>query len=167
MAELEVIYDPAKELACIINVDDRCGWGPAMIGPQAGNILQAFLDTAPFDLSLLGTYDATRAFTSFLESSGLAAPETTAEGETVAPVEGGNAGMDNGNALAEAEATGAGDVPAPAPADTDDDTPESTTPQVIDCPGCNGQGTTQYDPEQPAVTCGMCQGKGKLTVAQA
>jgi hypothetical protein len=165
MAELEVIYDPAKELAAIINVDDRCGWGPAMLGPQAGQILQAFLDTAPFDLSLLSTYDATRAFTSFLESSGLAAPPAGAEGDTVAPQSDGGGSMDYPDRLAEAEAAGATDVPAPGPADTDAPEGASTSPTVIDCPNCQGSGE-QTNGETGAVeVCGMCQGKRQLTIA--
>lgn len=165
MADVEVIYDPAKELAAIVNVETREGWGPAMIGPQAGAILQAFIDTAPFDLTLLSSYDAARAFTSFLESSGLAAPEAASESDPVAPVESGNGSVDYQNAAAEAEATAAGDVPAPGPADTDEPEGESTTPTVIDCPNCNGSGE-QTNGETGAVeVCGMCQGKKQLTIA--
>lgn len=165
MAELEVIYDPAKELAAIVNVDNREGWGPAMIGPQAGQILQAFIDTAPFDLTLLSSYDAVKAFTSFLERTGLAAPATETASDTVAPVNGGSASMDYEQRAAEQEAAAASDVPPLAPADTDEPETESASPTVIDCPNCGGSGE-QTNGETGAVeVCGMCQGKKTLTIA--
>lgn len=165
MAELEVIYDPAKELACIVNVDERMGWGPAMIGPNAGQILQAFIDTAPFDLTLLGSFDAQRAFTSFLERAGLAAPAPETESDTPPVVETGNGSVDYGNAAAEAEATAATSVPDPAPADTDAEAGESTTPTVIDCPNCGGSGEQTNGETGATEVCGMCQGRKKLTIA--
>ena len=164
MAELQVIYDPNLELAAIVNVDERMGWGPAMIGPQAGNILQAFIDTCPFDVSEMDAYTAARTFASFLDNAGLAAPDTTPTPETGTVDTSADTGVDTANALAEAEATNAGDVPAEQPADTDTPQDTSTAPTVINCPNCNGSGSIQFGDGEAPQTCGMCGGRGKVTV---
>lgn len=164
MADLEVIYDPNKELACIVHVDSRMGWGPAMIGPQAGNLLQAFLDTTPFDVSELDSYAATAAFTSFLERAGIKiTPETTPDNQGSMDYTT-TAAMDNGNALAEAEAVASSDVPAPQPADTDTPPDQSTAPTVVGCPNCQGTGSVRFGDDEAPQTCGMCNGSGKVTV---
>lgn len=163
--DLIVIYDPELQMAALVNTAERIGWGPAMVGPQAGAILNAFVDTTPFDLTLLAGYEAKKAFDSFLQSAGLDAPpeETSVVNDPVEQAA--TESMANGNALAEYEAAGSSDIPAEQPADTDTqpepEPQETTTPQgqVIDCPNCNGTG--QADGAQ----CGMCQGNGKLTIA--
>lgn len=162
---LMVIFDPELEMAAIVNTELRVGWGPAMVGPQAGVILNAFIETTPFDITHFNSYDVKRAFDSFLESAGLEAgtPETPI---TENPVESDTgAQLANGNALAERTATGSTDVPPAQPADTDQpaatETTETASPsgQVIDCPNCGGSGNADGS------TCGMCGGHGKLTIA--
>ena len=164
MANLEVIYDPAKELAAIINTDDRQGWGPAMIGPQAGMILQTFLDTVPFDLSIMSSYDATQAFSDFLRTAGLAADETAAT--PVTPSESPtDPGVDTTAATAaEHEARDNTTVPPEQPHDTDTPVVPDTTDTVIPCVNCGGGGTVQVEPDTDPVKCGMCGGTGKLTI---
>src|ERR1700752_65970 len=68
MADLQVIYDSQLEIAAIVNVDERVAWGPAMIGPDAATLLQSFIRSTPFDVPLMTTYDALKAFEQFHES---------------------------------------------------------------------------------------------------
>lgn len=162
MADLEVIHDPAKEMAAIVNVDTQMGWGPAMIGPDAGLVLQAFIDAMPIDISTLTEYSATQAFKSFL---GRALDVDAAMGAT--PPAGALEPLDDSDvaaaALAESEAREAGrEPPAPAPADTDPPAPEAAPSQVVPCFNCDGSGMIEFGDGSPSQRCNMCQGTGKL-----
>lgn len=162
MAELEVIYDPDMQIAAVVNVDEQCGWGPAMIGPNAKQLLTLFIDTVPFDVSQLASSEATAAFKSFLEQANLAGGATTAAGGNVAAKPDGNPPVDEAAALAQREAANSGDVSPPAPADTDTPTEGESTQAVITCPNCNGTTTTNDGPEGTAVPCGFCKGLGHV-----
>ena len=164
MAELEVIYDPAKEVAAIVNVDQRCAWGPAMVGPNAGRILETFIDTVPFVISELSTHDAVAAFTSFLDRVGMASQEATAATDSPSPQPDGHPAVDATAAAAEAEAHNAGDVPAPGPADADMEAHEGATPEVRECPNCQGTGSVTAGDPPISRQCPMCQGAKTVTV---
>jgi hypothetical protein len=187
MAELQVIYDPQLELAAILNVDERIGWGPAMVGPDAPIILQAFIDQTPFDVSALDSYTAAVAFNQFLDKL---VERNAATAATVDPVP---VGPDDDSGVADqtvptaAQGAPTDEPPAVQPADTDssveaDESPASAsieagrtpfvppdTPAppttVQPCMLCDGTGMVQTDPDAPAATCGMCNGSGKVTVA--
>jgi hypothetical protein len=164
MDNLVVIFDPVLEIAAIVHTDNHVGWGPAMIGPDAPKQLQAFIDQTPFDIGELDTWSAASAFKQFLERNVPAAPPETGTVDqlppepvpdtTVAP-----------DALAVAEATQtAASPPAPAPADTDVVTAPPAPQQIIQCPNCNGEGAIKHGDMETAVTCGMCQGSGQVTI---
>lgn len=174
MAELQVVFDPQVEMAAIINVDDRIGWGPTMVGPSARELLQAFIDGLPFDISDVSSYQARTFFESWFQRlEGIAETDTTDNPTgTVGDVP--STGMD-ADALATAEAVAAGDgPPAAAPFDTDPGATESATDyvspavaayppndndaQVIDCPNCAGVANP---------SCPLCHGSLKLTVGAA
>lgn len=162
MAELAVIYDPALEVAAIINLDEQRAFGPAMVGPEAGEVLQAFIDATPFDLSELGTIEACLAFGSFLDrmvNPAEVAPDQADNGQVVTSP---SADVGGGDALAQAEAAGASDVPPPPPADTDEvsDTPTKTV--TAPCFNCDGSGMVEFGDGSPAQRCGMCGGTGKI-----
>lgn len=165
MTELVVVFDPAQEMAAIVNVDEQCAWGPAMIGPNAGDILRAFLDTVPFDVTVMSAMTAQEAFSSFLLQAGLLADAAATEGDNSPVVEQGDASLDYGAARAEAEAVNATSTPPPQPADTDMDVNASPTHQMIKCPNCEGKGMIEFGGGEPPQQCGMCSGKGTLVVA--
>lgn len=164
MAELEVIYDPAKELAAIVNVETREGWGPAMIGPNAAMILTTFLEAVPFDISNEPASVVTRYFLDFLSKVGLAVDETPAETPAMETQPSGDSSVANADYAAQAEAVAAPSAPAPQPADTDMAQPASTAGTVVPCVNCNGSGTVAMGEGEPSAVCGMCNGTGKLTL---
>lgn len=186
MAELVVIYDPALELAAIINTDERVSWGPAMIGPEAPVILQSFIDTTPFDVSELDTYTAARAFADFLDK--LVAARTPAPPDPPAgQVEpSGDPGVAVPDPPGTAQGAPTDQPPAVQPADTDpgveaNPSPASApivhvglptgagsppAPQTVlqQCAVCEGTGTVQMGEGEPAAQCGLCGGSGQVTV---
>lgn len=164
MADLQVIHDTTLEIAAIVDLDRRCAWGPAMVGPQANVILETFLDTVPFDMSNMTTQEATDAFTSFLERAAMAAPAqaaATADG-AVEPLA--DSTVDNEAALATKTAAAATDVPPPAPHDTDTTAATSAETKVIPCGNCNGSGQTPDGPDGTNQTCALCKGTGRVAV---
>lgn len=163
MDDLLVIYDRERDIATIIHAGQRRGFGPAMIGEHAPDILQAFIDATPFDISDLGVFEACNAFGSFLERAGVAA-EVAADAPDNSAVESSpSGGVDNGNALADAEAANATDVPGPQPADTDMEADTRTETTVVRCFNCEGSGMIEFGDRSPAQRCGMCGGTGKIT----
>ena len=158
MADIEVIFDPVKEFAAIVNIDTRQGWGPAFVGPHAGVVLQTWVDAMPFDVTLL---DSDIAGTLFAEWVADVTKGTTEEAPTppVGPMEPlGGGGMDDAaQAAAEASAAGA-EPPGPGPADTDLAADAGAPPQVVTCPLCTGAGVTSDGADGASVTCAMCGG---------
>jgi hypothetical protein len=165
MTDIEVIYDPVKELACIINLDTRLGWGPAFIGPNAGNVLQLWIDSLPFDPTLLTDYQAASVFDDWLQQMA-ASPAEAASSPPVSPVEPlDGAGLAH-DALAQAEAAASGgEPPEPQPADTDVEEDASTPPTVSTCPLCAGARTVVNDETGEVTPCGMCSGTGVVRMA--
>jgi hypothetical protein len=160
MADIEVIYDPVKELAAIVNLDDRCGWGPAFVGPNAGAVLQLWVDSMPFDVTILDVFQAGRAFLGWLNNMAAAPPEP-APTPPVSPVESPDRPFLDGAPLAEAVASASGaEPPEPQPADTDMEADPSAPATVITCPLCAGAKTVTNDETGEIGTCGMCGATG-------
>lgn len=158
MADIEVIFDPVKEYAAIVNIDTRRSWGPAMVGPQAGNILQTWVDTMPFDVTYLHEAEATTVFLIWLEDvvKGATEEAPTAPVGPVEPLDGDGLVQ---AAQAEDEAVAAGGQPPDAgPADTDMAPDASQAPAVVTCPLCTGAGVTSDGADGASVTCAMCGG---------
>jgi hypothetical protein len=118
MADFVVIYDPTLELGSIVDLDTLTSWGPVYKGPDAQEILQGFLDAAPFDVSILTTEQAVKLFWSLGQTIDTpATAETGADSNgTVADATG---GLGTDAAAAEAEAHAATTIPDVQPADTD------------------------------------------------
>lgn len=165
MGQLEVIYDPEKELATIVDVDNRIGWGPAFVGPDAGRLLQGWIDTTPFDMSELNSASARDLFFGFLdrvvENDEMAQnanpdpPPLNAGDPAVSPEpapEGGGADYNAG-------------VPVPQPADSDMEANAGEAPQVTLCFMCQGSGNQLDDAGAVVGKCGLCKGARYVTLA--
>lgn len=185
--KLEVLFDPAKNLATLIDMDAGQGFGPAVPGPEAGSMLESWLEVIPFDLDG-STSEQVRDF--FHSSINRTTPAPgAAESPPAAPAApaGGEASAVAPQAVTEAHAPSDG-APPPQPADTDPtatagltpaDTPAAAaaadqappppapTTETRACPNCNGAGSISYaDENGQTVTnqCGMCAGSGKVQV---
>lgn len=166
MADLEVIFDPDKEMACIVNTESHMGFGPAMIGPFAGQVLQAFIDATPFDVSLLTEHGAAAAFASFLETQAAPAAATPANPDLspLGPI--GGPRVDDGRLEDRTAAESGAEPPAVQPADTDEPAPDTAASSVVTCFNCNGAGVIEFGGDEPSQRCNMCQGTGKILQAQ-
>lgn len=165
MADIEVIYDPAKEFAAIINLDTRSGWGPAFIGPNAGNVLQLWVDAMPFDVTILSEDAALTVFTDWLQEMA-GAPTQEAPTPPDSPVEPMGADPVGEWASAEVEAHNARtEPPEPGPADTDMEADESPPDTFVNCPLCNGTKTVVDDETGEVTPCNMCAGMGVIRMA--
>jgi hypothetical protein len=158
MADIEVIFDPAKEYAAIVSIDHRAGWGPAMVGPNAGVILQTWVDSMPFDVSLLDSDSASVVFTDWLDSFFRSAPEAAVSpsDSPVEPMDGSPVGETPPDRTG--PDNGAGEPPEPAPADADMEADASPPPTVAVCPLCAGTGVTNDGADGASITCAMCGG---------
>lgn len=164
MASLIIIHDTQREIATFVDADTQQGYGPALIGPDAGDDLQAFVDAMPFDVGALTPEQLTAVFQDFAQRLAQPAPEAPAA-PSPAPVEQiGDTGVAAGAQLADATAAAATDVPAPQPADTDDAAAPATPVTIIACHACQGEGTLDLGDGQGPVTCNMCQGTGQIAV---
>jgi ribosomal protein S27E len=162
MANLTVLDDTAQECAVLVDTDT---WTPLPIvsmGENRVNLLQAFVDSVPFDLTLLNDAAMREAWVQFLEQHG-ALPTTPAESHTADEmVAQSRNGDDDAAALAQAEAAAATDEPPPQPADTDTaENPPSAT-VIVRCWNCEGTGQVVFGDNEPARTCGICHGTGKV-----
>lgn len=164
MASLIIVYDPEREIATFVDADTQRGYGPAVIGPDAGDLLQQFTEAMPFDIGKLPSDTLLELFQDFAEH--MAQPAAEAPPAPAAPpVEQiGDTGVAAGDKLADATAAAATDVPAPAPADTDTGAASPTPVRVVDCHACQGEGKLDLGDGQGPVTCNMCQGTGTIAV---
>lgn len=184
MADYIVIYDSAKEIAAIVNADDRIAFGPAMIGPDAEDALTRFLGSVEYDVTgvdsaVLRDWFEEWAGGHFRPSE---TPAVSPAGSAVEP-SGGPGMADAARAEAEASAAGGG-PPGAAPADPDmeadagpadalnagghgmpgghpgngGDPPPYTGP----CFACGGAGTIALVDGEPPVVCSACRGTGRL-----
>lgn len=162
MANLIVADCPNLECAVLIDTDELRALPIVAAGPDRDALLQAFVDSVPFDITLLEADASLAAFGQFLERSGRlsgVAPNTSAPNPMEPPA---GSGTDAEAALAETEATHAGDVPAPQPADTDQTEDSAPTPVEADCFNCNGTGRIEFGDDQPGVRCNVCAGTGRV-----
>lgn len=119
MAEPIVIYDPEKEIAAIVDTDNRVGFGPAMIGPDAATRLDSFLLTVPFDVTAVPSAVLRDWFEQWAAASFPATAQASGTADT------GKVGSKPDQAMVDAAlaehtaAASAAEPPAPAPADTD------------------------------------------------
>lgn len=184
MADSVVIYDPTLEIAAIVDLDTKCGFGPAFIGEGSREILEGFLESIPYDVSTIDSAKLRDWFEQFAgarfhgESEPTPAPGSSA-------VVGNSPGelADAARATMEA-AAGGGDPPPPQPADTDAGaTPgeastvtEPTTPPAESgspppaeadpytgpCFACNGTGRVPTGTEGVTAPCNLCKSTGHL-----
>lgn len=170
-AELEVIYDPALEMAAIINLDTRQGWGPSMVGPSAKQILEAFLSGTPFDLTAVDSATATNFFEDWFSAVSEQADQAAPEGQAVSVEPDGAAAVADSTAATTAEGAPTDEPPNPAPSDTDMGADTSTTDQVtapaVADPAAQAQAAAdQTAAEQSApgatqtIPCPACEGRG-------
>lgn len=164
MGELVVIFDRDKEVAALVDMEDRIGRGPAMIGPSAGDMLEAFLQTIPYDLTGVSSYELRRWFEQFAGPP--AAPTPPPAAETPAHAVDGGTDTDVADAeLAERESVEATSTPPPQPADADTPEPAPQTASVVQtCPACNGTGNVPGAEEGQLTTCNLCTGSGRVTI---
>lgn len=158
MANPQIIYDPALEIAAFVDIDTRQGWGPAFIGPGADDVLRAWMDTMPLDVGVMSGDDAQLTFVGWLSAKMSATPEAPPASPN-GPVEPmGGQGLDSTPPDRTGPADGLSEPPEPAPADTDMEADQGTPPTVVQCPLCGGAGVTTDSEDGTTTTCAMCQG---------
>lgn len=167
MSELEVVYDPVKEYAAVVDIDNRCGWGPAMVGPNAGTILQAFLDAMPTRIDKLGTYEATTLFQDWFDETFLPAAETAASPPVGAVEPLGGADVDETPPDRTGPGDGLSEPPEPQPADTDMEADQGAKATLVLCPLCAGNGVTADGEDGATKTCAMCNGDKVVALGAA
>lgn len=160
MANLVVVYDADKEMAAVVDTDERRSWGPAMVGPDAGDMLQTWIGAMPFDVTILDGRVAAQLFTEWLADMVKGATETPGEAPDGSLESMGSGSLDEA-LRAEAEASQAGaEPPEPGPADTDVEANEGTPATVIVCPLCNGAKQVQVGDPPEWRECDMCHAVG-------
>lgn len=164
--DLIVIYDAEKEIAAAVDADTRLAFGPAMIGANAGDVLEAFFATIPYDVDEVGSFQLRAWFEQFLES--LPATDVTPpQSDTADTVEqDGRVDMAATESLAEQEARQHSDTPAEQPADADMEADEGPPEYVGECWACGGNGTVPAGPNE-TVMCTVCEGTGNLPVVHS
>lgn len=165
MSDLQVIYDREREVAVIVDLESWTALPMAGPGEPFANIMRAFIDATPFDLTDLDAMTQLTVFGSFLDRYGDVSAVAPDAPDTATQVELGDTAGDDGSALAQAEAADATDTPDVQPADTDVEANTGTAPTVIDCPNCNGEGTIAYGDGAAPEQCRMCLGTRKVTIS--
>jgi hypothetical protein len=188
MPDLNVVYDDKLQIGAIVDLDTNMGWGPICPGPDGGNLLQAFIDGMPFDLTILSSEQARDIFLSVFreDAERSIASQTANDPDTlVAPHDPVATASAFGDSTIVEEASSA---PPPAPADSDagatgsemtaaqtdptvtvpysqpivaDPVVPVSAPTVSNCLLCNSDGTGSKNPG-----CVMCGGTGKVQAAQ-
>lgn len=158
MVTLVVVFDADKEMAAIVDTDSRMGWGPAMVGPAAGEILQGFIESMPFDVGVVGSAVAAHIFQQWIDgltaTAAQAAP-TSPDSPLESP---GNPTVDQTPPDRTGPADGGSEPPESGPADTDMEADEGAAPTVVPCPLCGGTGVTADGEDGATNTCAMCAG---------
>lgn len=165
MANLVVIYDSDRELAAIVDTDTRMGWGPAMIGPQAGDILAGWVESMPFDVGILDPHTANRVFQEWVEGLVAAASQAAPASLDGSLEPSGGPSLDSSPPDRTGPADGGTEPPAPAPADTDMEADAGPPPTVVQCPLCGGDGVTADGEDGATKTCPMCAGTKVVRMA--
>ena len=160
MANLAVADCTNLEVAVLIDTDDFYALPILAAGENRAALLQSFIDSVPFDITIMDRDAMMAAWGEFLTRH-IVAENTPPVTPTDSPVgDQSRNGTDAEQQLAEAEAHAAGTVPDTQPADTDQAPAPTVTMTKVRCFNCNGQGTIAFGDDQPAVTCNMCEGKG-------
>lgn len=181
-----VIYDPAREVAVMIDIDEMRALGPAYVGPNAEAELNAFLARlTPTIITEMSSYGLAAASKEFwgVEFAALYAPSAI-DPSSVEPVDAANHEL---AALAVHEASvNAGEPPEPGPADTDMAADESSPDPMTDatlpgagigpaslsngasseqvCFACGGGGDVPGAGPGERAVCNLCHGSGRLMV---
>lgn len=165
MAQLTIISDPNVEVAVLVDTDEFYALPVVAVGPDREALLQAFIDSTPFDLGLLGSNGIMPAFAQFLERSGAFNP-TQEQPTTDMEVGSQNSNDSDDEArLAELVANATTEVPDEQPADTDTPTDTQAEPVTVRCFNCEGRGMIEFGDGSPAMECNVCHGTGKVTQA--
>ena len=187
--DIVVTYDPVLEMAAIVDTQNRIGFGPAYIGPNANTVLEAFLDSIAYDVTEVDSAVLRDWFEQF--AAVFPAPTTAETGTPVtgAVVDSPPTSVADETALAEHTATNTTETPAPAPADTDMEAdagkadtvttdgptelpPESEPPNAAatydgPCPACSGTGSVPGSEGAATLTCNLCHGTGHFVATPA
>lgn len=165
MAQLAIISDPNIEVAVLVDTDEFYALPVVAVGPNRDNLLQAFIDSTPFDLTILGSDVVMAAFAQFLERTGaLSEVQTQPTTNMEVGSQNSNDGDDEAR-LAELVANATTEVPDEQPADTDTPTDTQAEPVTVRCFNCEGRGMIEFGDGSPAMECNVCHGTGKVTQA--
>lgn len=157
-----VLYDPERDMACLVQEESGRTLGPVRAGPQCRELLQAFVDSTPFDIAVFDSFSLRDALTSFEE---LLNEEDEPGGvQEVMPDPAFHAGevVPSEPPLAGVALDTETDVPAPQPADEDLDARTQQPVRIVECFNCAGSGSVAGAENDEPLTCGVCNGKGKL-----
>lgn len=159
VTELVVLDNPDVEVASVVDLDTFTPLAIVAAGPSRRTLLDAFIDSTPFDPTVLDPDSIRAAFQSFLSRMADAAADTPQD-EAV-PV-GDDTGIsdDDRYALAEREAANTPGAPEPQPADTDEPERGAVALVKVQCWNCNGSGVIRFGGDDPDQACNMCQGRG-------
>ena len=167
MSDLQVIYDAQREIAAIVDLDTQLAWGPSMIGPDAAEDLEAWLQTLPYDVDGVTSETGRAWFVQFLSQVMRAEEARTDEPDSSEVVSGpGDTVAAESLALQEARQQ-AGEPPDPAPYDTDTTATEPINMVLVNCPVCNGDKVVSLGDPPQAMPCGFCNQTGKIERAAA
>lgn len=159
MTELVILDNEDVELAALVDLDTFTPLLVAAAGPQRKVILQAFMDTTPFDLTALSAESIRAAFQSFLSGLADTAAEVPADVQDPVVTSGGQI-TDDLAADALAGSLDPGSPPDPAPAPSIEPEPSPVAMVKVQCWNCNGTGSLTVGGDEPAVQCNMCSGHG-------
>lgn len=163
--QLQVIYDPELEIATVIDSEEFRSMGPVAVGPHAQAQLTAFTQTMPPTVFMaMSSYELVRTWGEFWEREFSALYETPPETDNDS-VGGQPTVADYADALAERTATETSDTPDVQSHDTDVAVVTSPSNTVTaQCYNCNGDGFIEHGETGEKVTCGICNGTGKVTL---
>lgn len=186
MSDPIVVYDADKEIAALVDPDTRTAFGPAHIGPDAGVVLEGFLQSVPYDVTAVESAVLRGWFERYVSGAFPPPATATSEDTPVAAQPSGGSGVDE-TALAERASIAAGDgPPPPQPADTDmeadagaadavtgggGEPPPTVSPesgpvrmQKVSCPACNATGSVPSSEPGVSVPCNLCKGTTQIEV---
>ena len=165
MASLTTIDDASIELACIIDMDTFTPLPIVAAGADRTALLTAFVDSVPFDITLLNAETIREGFSQFLGTRGIITQDTPTQADQPEVVASDGTPDDGVAALAEREATYATDTPSEQPADTDEAQDTQSPTVTARCWNCDGSGRVEFGEGEPTAQCGICQGTGKVEQA--
>lgn len=167
MSDYILTDNDQAEIAVVVDLDTLRVLPLIGAGANRRDMLTSFVESVPFDLSILDDEQLQQAFVAFLGTLGLLSTDA-ASPDAVDQVElRERPGGDADAARAEAEASAASDVPGPAPSDADMEADAGTQTVVVRCFNCEGAGSISFGDGSPDQKCNTCGGTGKLTMPSA